>query len=62
MAKAYTPGLKVSTRSTHRARRLLPIPGEVKVQVGDVVAADDVVAETFMEGDVTPMNIANRLA
>ncbi|MCH2160546.1 MAG: hypothetical protein MK085_01595 [Phycisphaerales bacterium] len=62
MAKAYTPGLKVSARTTHRARRMLPISGDVKVQDGDMVAADDVVAETFMEGDVTPMNIANRLA
>ena len=62
MAKAYTPGLKVSARTTHRARRLLPIPGEVKVQAGDMVDADQVVAETFMEGDVTPMNIANRIA
>lgn len=61
MAKAYTPGLKVSARTTHRARRLLPISGEVRVSVGDTVVASDVVAETFMEGDVTPMNVANRL-
>ena len=33
MAKAYTPGLKVSARTTHRSRRLLPIQGEVKVSV-----------------------------
>ena len=26
-----------------------------------MVAADDVIAETFMEGDVVPMNVANRL-
>jgi hypothetical protein len=62
MAKAYTPGLKVAARTTHRARRLLPIAGKVRVAVGDVVAADDVVAETFMDGDITPMNMANRLS
>ena len=61
MAKAYTPGLKVSARTTHRSRRLLPIPGEVRITAGDTVAASDVVAETFMEGDVVPMNVANRL-
>jgi hypothetical protein len=61
MAKAYTPGLKVSARTTHRSRRLLPIPGEVRIASGDRVSASDVIAETFMEGDVTPMNIANRL-
>ena len=62
MAKAYTPGLKVSSRTTHRARRLLPISGELKVEVGDDVSADQVVAETFMEGDVSPMNISNKLS
>jgi hypothetical protein len=62
MAKAYTPGLKVAARTTHRARRLLPIAGKVCVAVGDVVTADDVVAETFMDGDITPMNMANRLS
>ncbi|MCP4835743.1 MAG: hypothetical protein GY895_13390 [Phycisphaera sp.] len=61
MAKAYTPGLKVSARTTHRSRRLLPITGKVKVAAGDAVSAADVVAETFMEGDVVPMNVANRL-
>ncbi|MEC8321873.1 MAG: hypothetical protein VX012_10725 [Planctomycetota bacterium] len=61
MAKAYTPGLKVSARTTHRSRRLLPIRGEVKVAVGDRVSADDVVAATVMVGDVSPMNVANRL-
>ena len=62
MAKAYTPGLKVSQRTNHKARRLLPIPGELKVSQGDTVDAEDVVAETFMDGDITPMNIANRLS
>jgi hypothetical protein len=62
MAKAYTPGLKVSERTTHRARRLLPIPGELKVDQGQVVDANDIVAETFMDGDITPINMANRLS
>lgn len=62
MAKAYTPGLKVSERVTHRARRLLPISGVVKVNKGDTVTAEDIVAETFMDGDITPMNVANRLS
>ncbi len=62
MATAYTPGLTVSSRTTHRVRRLLPIPGEVLVKSGDTVNALDIVAETFMPGDVNPMNIANLLA
>lgn len=62
MAKAYTPGLKVSERTTHRARRLLPIAGEMKVEQGQTVDAQDIVAETFMDGDISPINIANRLS
>lgn len=62
MAKAYTPGLKVTASTHHEAHRLLPIPGEVKVAVGDVVEAETVVAETFMDGDITPLNVANLLS
>ena len=62
MAKAYTPGLKVTNRITHRAKRLLPISGDVLVKVGDQVNARDVVAQTFMPGDITPLNMANLLS
>ena len=62
MAHAYTPGLKVSGQTRHRTRRILPIPGEVLVRKGDRVQADDVVAQTFMPGDITPINISNKLA
>jgi hypothetical protein len=62
MATAYTPGLTVTSRTTHQVRRLLPIPGDVLVKVGDEVGAEDVVAETFMPGDITPLNIANLLS
>ena len=62
MAHSYTPGLKVAARTGHRARRLLPTAGEVVVRQGDRVAARDVVAETFMPGPVTPLNLANLLS
>ncbi len=62
MAHAYTPGLKVSARTTHRVRRQLPITGDVMVKVGQKVSADDVVAQTFMPGDITPINLANLLS
>jgi len=61
MAKAYTPGLKVSARTKHRVRRLLPVPGEVRVTRGERVSAEQVVAETFTEGEVTPMKLATLL-
>ncbi len=62
MAKAYTPGLKVTNRIRHRARRVLPIHGDVLVKVGQQVNARDVVAQTFMPGDITPINLANQLS
>lgn len=62
MAKAYAPGLKVTSRTVHRARRLLPIAGDVLVKAGQRVKPRDIVAETFMPGDITPVNLANVLS
>lgn len=62
MAHAYTPGLKVSNRIHHRVLRLLPISGDVLVQVGDTVEARDIAAQTHMPGNVTPVNLANKLS
>ncbi len=61
MAKAYTPGLKVTARTTYRVRRLLPVTGDVRVKVGELVSAETVVAETFLEGDVFPIKVAGML-
>ena len=61
-AHAYTPGLKVTHRTTIQRRRVLPIPGKVVVKVGDMIEAQQVVAETFMPGDVIPINLANLLS
>jgi hypothetical protein len=62
MAKAYTPGLKVTPGLHYRSRRVLPTAGEVRVHVGDRVQGDTVVAETHLEGDVTPVKAASQLA
>ena len=62
MAHAYTPGLKVTNRMKHSAVRMLPIKGDVMVKVGDSVVADQIVAATYMPGDVYPLNMANILA
>ncbi|MBD3673972.1 MAG: hypothetical protein HUJ26_10655 [Planctomycetaceae bacterium] len=61
MAHAYTPGLRVSRCVRHRTRRMLPIPGDVLVSVGDRVHAKDVVARTFLPGDVIPFSLSNKL-
>jgi len=62
MAQAYTPGLKVTARTAHRCRRTLPISGEVLVAPCDAVGPDAIVAQTFMPGDITPVNLANLLS
>jgi len=62
MARAYTPGLMVSQQTRHRARRLLPIAGDVLVKTGDKVEARQIVAQTFMPGDITPLNMAKLLS
>ena len=56
MAHAYTPGLQVTDRTRYRARRILPIAGDVLVAIGDNVQARDVVARTELPGDITPVN------
>ncbi len=61
MAQAYTPGLMVSRGCRWRCRRLLPLTGDVLVQVGDRVSAQEVVARTFLPGDAVPINLAKRL-
>ena len=62
MGQAYTPGLLVTSAVRHRARRVLPISGEVLVNEGDVVEAEQTVARSFIPGDITPINLANKLA
>lgn len=62
MAKAYTPGLKVSARTVYRARRMLPVHGDVLVTLGQLVKARDIVARTSIEGDITPVGIAGLLS
>ena len=61
MAHAYTPGLKVVAKTVIRKRRVLPLKGEVLVQKGQDVKAEDVVAKTDLPGNVYPLNVANLL-
>jgi len=62
VAKAYTPGLLVTQHKKHRIMRRLPIAGDVRVQEGDQVSADNIVAETNLPGDVHPINLANQMS
>ncbi len=61
MAHAYTPGLKVTELVVIRKERRLPLTGEVIVTAGTKVTARDVVARTFLPGNVHSINVANKL-
>lgn len=62
MAHSYTPGLTVTEQTLIHRRRLLPLPGKVLVQVGDLVRADQSVARAELPGKVYPLNLANQLS
>jgi hypothetical protein len=61
MAHAYTPGLRVTERATIRKERRLPIAGDVLVEKGESVRADQVVARAELPGDVATLNVVNLL-
>jgi hypothetical protein len=61
MAHAYTPGLRVAERATLRKERELPIAGQVLVEAGASVRAEDVVARAELPGDVATVNVVNQL-
>jgi hypothetical protein len=61
MGAVFTPGLAVAERQVLLKDRRLPLEGEVTVQVGQRVAATDVVARTRLPGKVYPVNVANQL-
>jgi len=61
MAHAYTPGLKVLQRTTVDKERRLPLKGDVLVAAGKTVGPDDIVARTYLPGNVQMVNIANLL-
>ncbi|MBI3327732.1 MAG: hypothetical protein HYZ81_13655 [Nitrospinae bacterium] len=61
MAHAYTPGLRVTARTIVRKRRVLPLPGQVLVQVGERVEATTVVARAELPGKVHTLNVINTL-
>ncbi|MGB4308879.1 MAG: hypothetical protein WBI94_01150 [Candidatus Cloacimonadaceae bacterium] len=61
MAQAYSAGLTVTDNIILRKERVLPLKGEVLVQKGDKVKAEDVVAQTLLPGKVIPFNLANKL-
>ena len=61
MSKSYTPGLKVLKNTKVNKERLLPLKGEVHVDVNDLVKAEKIVASTEIPGNVNMINLSNEL-
>lgn len=61
MAHAYTPGLRVTRHAVVHKQRRLPLKGQVLVEVGQRVRRDQVVARTELPGEVSILNLVNRL-
>ena len=60
-AHAYTPGLKIKKSEVVRKVRVLPIEGEVLVNVGDKVDFNTVVARTEIPGDADFLHVSEVL-
>ncbi len=61
MAVAYTPGLRVTARALIRQERRLPLHGEVLVNQGQSVEAEQVVARAEMPGNLHTVRAAQVL-
>jgi hypothetical protein len=61
LGSAYTPGLKVSGRTTIEKLRRLPLKGTVLVREGDVVTPDTVVARTELPGIMQTVKLAEKM-
>ena len=61
MSYAYTPGLKVIEETTVKKTRLLPISGNVTVNVEEIVSFETVIAETYLPGAVHMRNASKVL-
>ena len=59
MAHAYTPGLKMLAQTIVRSERRLPLMGDVLVEVGNQISAEDIVAQTDLPGNVQMIHAAN---
>lgn len=60
-APAYTPTLAILRDTVIRRERRLPLAGQVHVQVGDRVDAEQLVASAALPGRVSALNVAREL-
>ena len=61
MATSYTPGLKVLKKTLFKTKRILPLKGDVHVDVGQYIKPDTVVASTNLPGNIQMVKLSNIL-
>ena len=61
MATSYTPGLKVLKKTLFKTKRILPLKGDVHVNVGQIIKSDTVVASTNLPGNIQMIKLSNIL-
>lgn len=61
LAHAYTPGLKIKKIENVKKERVLPIEGDVIVNVGDEVNFNQIIARTELPGDAEIINVTEML-
>ena len=61
MSKSYTPGLKILKNTKIIKERKLPLKGNINCSIGDKVKNNDIVASTFLPGNIHMVNISNNL-
>ena len=61
MGQAFVPGLRVQSRTTLRVVRELPVQGDILVQQGDRVSAEQIVARAQLPGDVLIVRLAEKM-
>ena len=61
MATSYTPGLKVLRKTLFKTKRILPLKGDVHVEVGQAIKPDTIVASTNLPGNIQMVKLSNIL-
>ena len=61
MATSYTPGLKVLKKTLFKTKRILPLKGDVHVEVGQNIKPDTIVASTNLPGNIQMVKLSNIL-
>jgi len=61
VTRGFTPNLQATESTVLKKRRELPIPGEITVNVGDLVSSDTVVGKAELPGELRIVRVSEEL-